>query len=187
MAGKRKRVRSSNVNPEPCKRVKSTFEDASFTHPTLCLYYRRISTLRDHLLSEIPRASRSRRRKLAVLGKDLHASPLLRQNQLLSPGIDSAQDAGRVTAEGSESQLARLLDRTLICKVDALPAAAAQSRTKDFEIFSQQVSLTAASSIEEGASSQTDVCTVAYQVSGSLRTSPLTMAIPLTARAIPNE
>ena len=124
MARKRKRARSlkDKDTTEPCKRIKTAHahEQAFSKHPTLRLYYRKISTLREHLLSSLPKKSKTRRRKILSREDDC-------------------------------------LDKTLICIRDIHESGPDPTRSKDFETFSQQVSLTAGSSIDGGSTSQSEL------------------------------
>lgn len=122
MARKRKRAHAVKVvGEESRKRVKiDEDEQTSVEHPTLCLYYTRISTLRNYLLSRLPSSSKRRRRRVA-------------------------------TAE------IRILDETLVCTINDQTQAPDLSRLKDFEVFSQKVSLTARSSIGGASTSLPDL------------------------------
>ncbi len=124
MARKRKRGQPSIGNAEqPSKRVHIGYantEKESVKHPTLCLYYTEILTLKGYLLSNLPTNSKTRRRRVA------------------SADID-------------------ILDKIVVCKIDDRKPSPDLARSKDFEAFSQQVSLTAGSSIGERSSSQSDL------------------------------
>ena len=122
MARNRKRARSSKHQDttEPSKRIKFDHEQALSSHPTLRLYYSRVSTLREHLLSKLPPKSKTRHRKISSKEDDC-------------------------------------LDKTLICIRDVQDTHADPSRTKEFERFSQRISLTAGSSINGGSTSQSEL------------------------------
>ena len=70
MAKKRKRARASTHEvEEPRKSLKTEAPKAkrdNVKHPTLCLYYRQILTLRDYLLKRLPTTSKTRRRRIAA-------------------------------------------------------------------------------------------------------------------------
>lgn len=110
MEGARKRVKIDSISRE----------QTPSRHPTLCLYYAEILTLREYLLTRLPASSKSRRRKVA------------------SAEID-------------------ILNKTLVCITLGQKPTPDGSRLKDFEAFSQQVSLTARSSVGGASSSQSDL------------------------------
>ena len=118
MGKKRKRASSSQLRSQ--KRVKPTNKQGCLYHPTLCLYYSQVFTLREYLLSRLPKSSRSRRRRV-VAGDD------------------------------------DLFEKTWVCLRGNEEARSPTLRSQDFEVFSQQVSLTAGSSIVEGSTSQSDL------------------------------
>ena len=121
MARKRKRPDDTGSNIEECrKRVKTTPRSPCLDHPTLGLYYVQICTFREHLLSRLPRASRSRRRR-----------------------IELAQEA--------------VLDTILVCTTNPNRLSFNTSYQKNFITFSQQLSLTSGSGIDEGSTSQSDL------------------------------
>lgn len=120
-------------------------------HPTLRLYYFQISTLQNYRLSCLPVSSRSRRRKVASIGRH-------QRNAVENAGNEDDDPLNGVKpplrAEGSnhlwpdsERCLAALLDKTLVCTVKDGPCTVNESRENDFASFSQQANLTARSSI----------------------------------------
>ncbi|KAL2046145.1 hypothetical protein N7G274_001592 [Stereocaulon virgatum] len=119
MAKKRKRAQSSTSdieNPHKCLKTDAVkAEHVNVKHPTLCLYYDQIFTLRNHILTKMPTASKTRRRRIAAAGDPI-------------------------------------FDRTLICIRDVDAGKPNVSLLKDFEAYSQQLSLTAGSSFNEGHS-----------------------------------
>ena len=66
MTGKRKRVRPSARKDvdAPQKCIRTNVDQKSPSHPTLSLYYDHILTLREYVLSKLPEASKTRRRKI---------------------------------------------------------------------------------------------------------------------------
>jgi telomerase reverse transcriptase len=119
MAKKRKRGQSSTSgieNPRKCLKTDAVkAEQVNVEHPTLCLYYDQIFTLRIYILTKLPTASKTRRRRIAAA-----ADPIF--------------------------------DRTLICIRDVDKGKPNVSLLKDFEVYSQQLRLTAGSSFNEGYS-----------------------------------
>ena len=143
----RKRKRPSGVEPDGApgasssKHLKNNHSsppvDDSHSHPVLCRYFPKVQTLRQYLLSRFSHSSKSKRRKITTL----------RCNSR-----DDDEDAD----EGDDSKLAKLLDSTLVGFGDEA-GSESRCRTKDFELFSQQFSPTAASSLGEGTVSQPEV------------------------------
>lgn len=148
MTTKRKRDQLSNGNTEgPRKQVKTDPpHTCSVRHPTLCLYYRNISTLRDYLLSKLPAKSKARHRRIASVGREDSIGQASKRNPALS-----GEQAD--TQLEPEVYLAKFLDTTLVCTVDSQAPILDALRAKEFEIFSQQVSLTAGSSNNAGGTS----------------------------------
>ena len=122
MARNRKRARSlkNQGTSEPGKRIKFDHGQALSSHPTLRLFYSRVSTLREYLLAKLPPKSKTRHRKI-----------LYREDECL--------------------------DTTLVCTRNVQDSQPDPSRTKEFERFSQRVSLTAESSINGGSTSQSEL------------------------------
>jgi hypothetical protein len=154
MARKRKRQQSSNTDitnssaASPCKRQK-TGEGvfAPCQHLVLSRYYPKVQTLRQYLLSWLPKSSKSRRRKIAAL-TPLGDAECRRDGQLGQENQSEAEDV---------RELSRLLDTTLVGVLDATGTRTA-SRAKDFEQFTQQLSSVTPSSFGEGTTSQSEVC-----------------------------
>ena len=141
MTGKRKRSRPSGENTKRAKVENETI--TSLKHPALGLYYRSILTLRDYLLSRLPTTSKSRRRKLLST----------------FPGRPDMQCSNVETSTLSEDgqALHQLLNNTLVCTIDQQPPRPTCSRMKDFEVFSQHLSLTAGSNTSGSTSSLSDL------------------------------
>lgn len=165
MTKKRKRPRTNSCslggNRKRAKKDGEGNGSIPVEHPTLCLYYSQISTLRTHLLSCLPVSSRSRRRKVASIGRH-------QRNAVENAGDEDDDPLNGVKpplrAEcsnhlwpDSERCLAALLDKTLVCTAKDGPCIVNDSREKDFASFSQQANLTARSSFEEGTSSISEV------------------------------
>ncbi len=159
MARKRKRTGASegtSVSSSPKKRIKLDEHDLPNPklnqHPTLALYFGQILTLRDFLLSRLPNSSKARRRRIDSIGKSSRA-----QSDWERPSRCNHGGLAKWIDKGDTSDLANLLDRTRVCMIDGSPVGSHESRAKDFEIFSQQVSVTARSSIGHGMGSQIDL------------------------------
>lgn len=163
MTKKRKRSRATKYSPGVNCKKRKTDSDGNGSilteHPTLCLYYPRISTLRVYLLSSLPISSRSRRRKIASIGRhQRYAIENTRNCDLLcGAGPPHRSACSDQLWLGGERCLATLLDKTLVCTVEDDPRVFDDSREKDFASFSQQANLTARSSFERGTSSISEV------------------------------
>ena len=163
MTRKRKRANtlsSGVVVPRSLKHLKVRCESGNsfgaVQHPTLDLYYTQTLTLRDYLLSKLPKTSKGRRRKLAGAGD--HASTN-RDGEFVRLGAQKSTKDPPTSSPSSngDDDLARTLDSTLVCNNSTFTSGFNQVRTKDFQIFSQQLSSSAASSLGEGASSQSEL------------------------------
>ena len=168
MAGKRKRKRAVNDDSTQChKRTKLDLSDISgklpIKHPTLCLYYPRVLTLKDYLISKLPVSSVSRREKIASIAKRYQGSFEVDRG---IAGIDGCQasDSTNLQIEDEcnirdrETNLAKLLETTLVGLMQDTPLDVVTSRQKDFVSFSQQVSLVAGSSAGGVWTTQAEVC-----------------------------
>lgn len=145
MAGKRKRRRPLKAEAAPSKRVKVN-EDAAASaavrHPTLSLYYPCVFTLREHVLSRLPASSKTRRRKVAALGRSATKS----------------RSSVREGTEGDiEAVLVKLLDCTLVCRRHNEPKLAFDNREKKLRAFCQRTEGVDESSLLEGNTPQSEV------------------------------
>ncbi len=170
MASKRKRKRASNRGSGSSgKRIKldakQPSENVSFGHSALCLYYPRVVTLQDYLLSKLPASSVSRREKIASIGRGLqkplqidHGIPKIDQ-----PSNLSDQHVGNAwEVRDRKENLAKLLKNTLIGWIHDVPPDVVTSRQKDFVSFSQQVSLLSGSSVGGASTTQSEVCFMVF-------------------------
>jgi hypothetical protein len=151
MTGKRKRTRSKQLtDDEPRKKAKPDHctrhhrlgcgSSTTISHPLLSLYYSRVITLRDYVVSRLPSSSKTRQRKIASLGTAARG-----------PAIGG----GVAKCESDELALATLLDSTLV----GVPFDANSDTTghlKELETFSQQHSASA-NSTGGAAYSQSEV------------------------------
>lgn len=162
MTKKRKRSRPTRCSPGVNRKRAKTDNEGNgsipIEHPTLCLYYSRIVTLRIYLLSSLPLSSRSRRRKIASIGRN-RRSPV--ENAEDDP-LSGAEPPPRSACSNhpwpkNESCLATLLDKTLVCTAEEESRIVNDSREKDLASFSQQANLTARSSFEKGTSPISEV------------------------------
>ena len=162
MGAKRRRGRSSNRSAlEDCKRPRLGIAEEHLgrqvNHPTLRLYYKHISTLREYLLLQLPKTSRKRRRRIASLGQISKEKPTASRIPSVVDEAIEADDVEPPMDDGEEGSLVNFLDQTLVCSVDGYLARDDGSHAKDLEAFSQQISLTAGSSVGEGALSLSEL------------------------------
>ena len=162
MGVKRKRDRSSRRNIlEKCKRPRLRVVEehvrGQSTHATLCLYYKQILTLREYLLSQLPKSSKKRRRRIASVGRNLEETPTASKIPSVNSKLDEADYAEPPFHDGGDDSLTHLLDQTLVCSIDGSLAQNRAYKPKDLEAFSQQISLTAGSSVGESASTQSEL------------------------------
>lgn len=141
MPGKRKRCRPAHHHDTSIKRIKICSHAATITHPTLSLYYPRILTLRDYILSQLPATSKTRRRKFTNLSHETTEK---------SGGNGDTEDE-------ASTMLAKLLDRTLICRQATESPMPFETREQDFRTFSQRHDAVEESSLLEGSTPQSDV------------------------------
>ena len=93
MTGKRKRVHCSaqDRGDEPRKYLKADVDQKPTSHPTLALYYNQISTLREYVLSRLPKASRARRRKILSMDSGYLDKTLICPMSVEQPRSDSSR------------------------------------------------------------------------------------------------
>lgn len=126
-------------------------DDAFIKHPLLSLYYPRVLTLRDYLLSQLPPSARSRRRRLSSAGTHHETFDAVGAS-------DDQRNTPRVEDDGA---LAKLLDSTLIGQFQAQWLNRDDSRIRELATFSQKVTSTVGSSAEGGGTcSQSEACTI---------------------------
>ena len=130
-------------NPQKRQKIHNV-DPPSTRHSVLCQYYPKVQNLRDYLLTELPASSKSRRRRLISICRDAEAQE-----------PKDGNNACRKSKSDIDWELARLLDSVLVGH--GITQGARQLWTKDFEIFSQQLASTAASSWVEGTTSQPEV------------------------------
>ena len=167
MAGKRKRKGAPKSDPDQSwKRTKcnvpSISENVPIRHPTLCLYYTRVMTLQEYLLSKISRSSARRHDKVASIGRRLqkpHAVPQIvsesNRKEVLS--LSSEHVERHCEIPDREKNLAKLLKTTLIGLLHDTHPDVAASRQKDFTYFSQQVGSISGSSVGGTSATMSEV------------------------------
>lgn len=118
MGKKRKRpARQSETSSKRVQVASKPSRDNEATHPVISRYYQRVLTLRQYLLEQLPPSSKSRRRRVASLGRQ---------------GSDS--DGSR---EDNIEELATLLDSTLVGILCETNRKDDQERQKHFAAFTQ--------------------------------------------------
>ena len=147
MARKRKHICEASELGSAKRRKSSVLlhhPSDSRSHPVLSLYYGKIYSLREYLLSKLPASAKSRRRKIASVG-NTHEDA----NDVVHQGVQTGN------SKDHDTRWAGLLDSVLVgVRVDREPD---NFRMKDFEVFSQRTHSTVASSIDEGTFSQHEV------------------------------
>ncbi|KAL8771820.1 MAG: hypothetical protein Q9194_004766 [Teloschistes cf. exilis] len=136
MTGKRKRHRPQKSDIAPCKRARHDIPSTTLdqvTHPTLSLYYPRILTLRNYILSRLPPSSKKRRRRVIALRGDA-VTGANTSKASSDPNIQSGQCSRSTVVDA----LGSFLDRTLVCKRDDESRVDVQDREQDFRVFSQR-------------------------------------------------
>ncbi|KAL9578805.1 MAG: hypothetical protein Q9212_005488, partial [Teloschistes hypoglaucus] len=155
MTGKRKRHRPRKSDIAPYKRARHDVASTTFdqvTHPTLSLYYPRILTLRNYILSRLPPSSKKRRRRLIALKCDAVTEGNISKASS-DPNIQSSQSFQSTVVDA----LGRLLDRTLVCNRDDESRVDVQDREQDFRVFSQRHDGADESSLLEPGTSQSEI------------------------------
>lgn len=170
MTTRRKRCRPTACRPGRTHKKPKTdhgerMDSIYVEHPTLCLYYPRVSTLRNYLLSNLPASSRSRRRRITSIGRQLENVPGTsgQTRSCTQSGLPGPLAGSNPPCPDSERSMATFLDKTLVCAAQGQPRWLYESRQTDFAVFSQQFNLTAGSSCEEEKSSICDVCQKKYR------------------------
>ena len=110
IVGKKRKLDPEDTSSTPKK--KSSCSDTPVRRDLLERCYVRVTTLRDHVLSSLPRGSRLRRKKVASIGQ--------------------GDNIGEV-----ESQLSRLLDSSLVCFRDQARDSD-DTRWEQWLVFSQK-------------------------------------------------
>lgn len=159
MANSRKRARKPSIATKDAhKRLKVECDDntvgsALVEHPTLCLYYHRVMTLRDFLLASLPPTSRTRRRKITSIGRnERHITRDIRKSD---PCLQARFPNQPILEEGR--CLATLLDYTLVCAVRDKSPILKEPLEKDFAAFSQQANPSTSSSNYVGLTTISEV------------------------------
>lgn len=158
MASSRKRARKTSIASGAArKRLKTGYDEGAWStlveHPTLCLYYHRVMTLRDFLLASLPPTARTRRRKITSIGRnERHITRDIRNGD---PSLQASCPNQSVLEE--ERCLANLLDYTLVCAMSDKSPKLKEPLGKDFASFSQQVNLSTGSSSDVGPTTISEV------------------------------
>lgn len=100
---------------------------ANIEHPVLSRYYRRVVTLRQFLLEELPSSSKARRRRIISAGKRNESS------KTPSNGVETSSQG----STDSGIDVARFLDSTLVGRLHCPSPAELEARQRDYAIFSQ--------------------------------------------------
>ena len=170
MSAKRKRSHKKHHVGEPLeKRAKlsppqSPGKLKSVRHPLLCLYYQRVLTLYDYILSRLPPSSKSRRRKiLALRYQGQNASDLASDASTKATALDHVGILSGWPPKDGEHSLAKLLGTTLVGLQDQAPTETTESRLQDLISFSQHVDSSTGSSLGDRLFTQSEVCAKSRQ------------------------
>jgi hypothetical protein len=122
-----KRKRSARDHARPPKRARDALDESTVAtnpggeHPVLQRLYQRVFSLRHYLLSRLPVASKTRRRKISQLGL-------------------SDPSHGATSSRGVDFELGQLLDSTLVgVPPKAIVTGQDDARDGDIVSFSQQL------------------------------------------------
>jgi telomerase reverse transcriptase len=111
----------------------------AISHPLLSLYYPRVVTLRQYLVSALPRSSKGRKRRIASLCHEV--------DNKLKPKFENKRlpdTQHRDLDEEDRQVLARLLDETLVGQTGVSgDEEKASQRLLELETFSQAIASTA--------------------------------------------
>lgn len=159
MSKKRKRPQKATApQDDPIKkRQKTTATSVTIDHPVLSAYYRRVVTLRQYLLEELPSSSKARQRRINSAGKR-------DENQQSDPNASIAASTQGSTDGGND--FGRFLDSTLVGLLHSPSPAELEARHREYAIFSQS---------EERSLLGTDTgpCNHQSEVRGALLRSPV--------------
>ncbi|KAF9883083.1 hypothetical protein FE257_004117 [Aspergillus nanangensis] len=128
--GKKRKRPAKHVASAPGNGIQDE-EAAEHPHPVISLYYPRVVTLRQYLLQQIPVSSKSRRRRIASVRLD-----------------DPSKQSGRSGDQASD--LASLLDTTLIGVLNDSPSTSSKGRRRELADFTQSQSKSQLASTDTG-------------------------------------
>ncbi|KAK2755546.1 hypothetical protein FQN54_006486 [Arachnomyces sp. PD_36] len=162
IANSQKRVKKTpNVNKDNNNQHNGSSSQASKTtvpidsteqlhhHPLLSRYYKQVVSLRSFLLSSLPSSSKSRRRKIASIGLPTSGNTP-KENDGQKPS--SSPNANTSNTNGiNGSNLAHLLDTTLIGILKEPSQATTQTRHRDLASFTQSQARSTLQSTDTGA------------------------------------
>lgn len=131
MGKKRKRPQKATTpQVEPInKRQKTVATSVTVEHPVLSRYYRRVVTLRQYLLQELPSSSKARRRRITSAGKQDENNKTNPNASAVAASIQGRSDGG--------IDFARFLDSTLVGLLHCPSPAELEARQREYAIFSQ--------------------------------------------------
>lgn len=131
--------RNNTNNNDPVSLSRDSSRHLS--HPVLSLYYNHLVPLRQYLLRQIPVSSRSRRRRIASIGRGGSTQIPTGGSPLGSNGYDN-----------SGPGLASFLDTTLVGVLRETPPTTSKERQRDLIAFTQSQSRSQISSTDSGPS-----------------------------------
>lgn len=131
MGKKRKRPQKATTPQDgPInKRQRTATTSVTIEHPVLSRYYRRVVTLRQYLLEELPSSSKARRRRITSAGKR-------DENKKTGLNVSAIAASTQGSADGGIN-FARFLDSTLVGLLHCPSPAELEARQREYAIFSQ--------------------------------------------------
>jgi telomerase reverse transcriptase len=116
--------KSPKTSPSGIRQQNGSSRSDLYDHPVLCRYYSRVLTLRKYLVDKLPASSKTKKRKIASLGK---LDALDSRSEKRNP----KQDLNAI------KRLAELLDSTLVGVLRESNSATDEARKKDFAAFTR--------------------------------------------------
>ena len=149
MARKRKRDADQRSPLNPVKKAKisqnSPNDQPATQHPVLRLYYPSVLTLREYLLSQLPAASKSRRKKITAIG---YPSATTTTNKAdAEPWTSNLTALPKNETLEDREILVKILDTTLIGVPHQKRAQDEKLIHNDFVVYSQRLNSSANSSL----------------------------------------
>ena len=160
MARKRKHSQDGVSQASASKRAKIDRVDPALRYPLLALYYPRVSTLRNFILTSTPKPSRSRKERLNAIPK-WSPDDCARRDEVSSDfdivtGLSELHDL-------CNRNLSLLLDTTIVGHgLDAPSSIIAGQHRRDVEVLSQKLQSSIQSSSGSDNVTQSEVCLLPF-------------------------
>ena len=155
MPRKRKRNIDPGVEARNHKRYKISSQDTTTKHPILLLYYPKVSSLREYLLSRFPKSAKSRRKRI---------DSVVQWPPNAGSGLSNDCITSASTAPGNVD-LSKLLDTTIV-GYGANPQQLGPSlqQQRDVDMLSQKLHSSAKSDSGNAGITQHEVCSSALEL-----------------------